>query len=52
MSAGFWPQSKINDFNTFYILDTDNQVLWKTVKTPDEMPHKAAFYQGMHCMLS
>ena len=33
------------------ILDNGKQVLWQTVKNPDEMPHKAAFHQGLHCLL-
>ena len=50
--------ASIHDFGTFpicltlFILDTSKQVHVHTLansEDPDEMPHKAAFYQGLHC---
>ena len=33
------------------ILDTVKQVLWKTLKNPDEMQHKTTLNQCLHCWL-
>ena len=33
------------------MLETPNQVLWQTVKDPDEMQPNAAFHQGLHFLL-
>ena len=37
---------------TLYKLEIPKWVLWQTVKTPDEMQHKAAFHQGLHCLIT
>ena len=34
------------------MLVTPKCALWQTVKTPNEMPPHAAFWQGLHCLLS
>ena len=39
---------------TFFILDTGLPVKTGTLansEDPDEMPHKAAFHEGLHCLL-
>ena len=30
--------------------ETPKWVLWQKAKTPDEMPHNAAFHQGLQCL--
>ena len=33
------------------LLDTGKQVLWQTVKDPDEMPQNKAFHWSLHYLL-
>ena len=37
-------------FLIIFILKTSDHVLWQTVKTQMEMPNKAAFHKGPHCL--
>ena len=36
---------------TLCILETHKRVLWQNSEDPDEMPHDAAFHQGLNCLL-
>ena len=34
---------------TLWVQETPKRVLFTNSEDPDEMPHNAAFHQGLHC---
>ena len=50
ISIFFDIENSRESFLTLFILDTDKQVLTNS-EDPDELLHKAAFHQGLHCLL-